>query len=63
MPALATVPYANYLDAFAPPALAEEWDNVGLLAGDPGGRSGSRHDVPDDHPGQCARSGGSGMPT
>lgn len=26
-----------YLDSFAPPAIAEEWDNVGLLVGDPGG--------------------------
>ncbi len=26
---------AAFLDLFAPPALAEEWDNVGLLAGDP----------------------------
>ena len=25
----------EYLDAFAPSTLAEEWDNVGLLAGDP----------------------------
>jgi dinuclear metal center YbgI/SA1388 family protein len=25
----------TFLDTFAPPALAEEWDNVGLLAGDP----------------------------
>ena len=25
----------DYLDHFAPPLLAEEWDNVGLLAGDP----------------------------
>lgn len=25
----------NYLEQFAPPALAEHWDNVGLLAGDP----------------------------
>jgi len=24
----------NFLDEFAPPALAEEWDNVGLLIGD-----------------------------
>src|SRR5262245_49100952 len=24
-----------FLDAFAPPALAAEWDNVGLLVGDP----------------------------
>lgn len=26
----------GYLDAFAPRGLAEEWDNVGLLLGDPG---------------------------
>ena len=25
----------NYLEEFAPPVLAEQWDNVGLLAGDP----------------------------
>src|SRR3954466_6614572 len=25
---------ARHLDAFAPPALAAEWDNVGLLLGD-----------------------------
>jgi dinuclear metal center YbgI/SA1388 family protein len=25
----------SYLDEFAPPELAEQWDNVGLLAGDP----------------------------
>ena len=25
----------SYLDQFAPPLLAEQWDNVGLLAGDP----------------------------
>src|SRR5690348_2475658 len=25
---------ARFLDAFAPPALAESWDNVGLLVGD-----------------------------
>lgn len=26
-----------FLDGFAPPPLAEDWDNVGLLAGDPAG--------------------------
>lgn len=26
---------AEFLESFAPPALAEEWDNVGLLLGDP----------------------------
>jgi dinuclear metal center YbgI/SA1388 family protein len=26
---------ASFLDEFAPPDLAEEWDNVGLLVGDP----------------------------
>src|SRR5262249_45637717 len=25
---------SDFLDAFAPPALAAEWDNVGLLVGD-----------------------------
>ena len=25
----------EYLDQFAPPALAEDWDNVGFLVGDP----------------------------
>ncbi len=25
---------AQFLDDFAPPRLAEEWDNVGLLVGD-----------------------------
>src|SRR6185295_8040165 len=25
----------RFLDAFAPPGLSEEWDNVGLLVGDP----------------------------
>jgi dinuclear metal center YbgI/SA1388 family protein len=33
MPTLRVI--CEYLDASAPPALAEEWDNVGLLAGDP----------------------------
>ena len=33
MPTLRVI--CEYLDAFAPLALAEEWDNVGLLAGDP----------------------------
>jgi dinuclear metal center YbgI/SA1388 family protein len=33
MPTVADV--AAYLDRFAPPASAAEWDNVGLLAGDP----------------------------
>lgn len=32
MPTVDTI--AQFLDAFAPPALAEEWDNVGLLVGD-----------------------------
>jgi dinuclear metal center YbgI/SA1388 family protein len=27
----------RFLEAFAPPHLAEEWDNVGLLVGDPAG--------------------------
>jgi len=27
--------FCEYLDSFAPPHLAEEWDNVGLLVGDP----------------------------
>jgi dinuclear metal center YbgI/SA1388 family protein len=35
MPTVADV--AAYLDRFAPPASAAEWDNVGLLAGDPAG--------------------------
>lgn len=30
-----------WLDAFAPPALAEDWDNVGLLWGDPAAPVGS----------------------
>lgn len=30
---------AEFLDQFAPHRLAEEWDNVGLLVGDPGGRA------------------------
>jgi len=25
----------DYLEQFAPPQLAEDWDNVGLLVGDP----------------------------
>lgn len=33
MPTVADV--VAYLDRFAPPVLAAEWDNVGLLAGDP----------------------------
>lgn len=33
MPLLTDV--CQFLDAFAPPALAAEWDNVGLLLGDP----------------------------
>jgi len=33
MPTLRTI--CGYLEAFAPPVLAESWDNVGLLAGDP----------------------------
>ena len=33
MPTVADV--VAYLDRFAPPAMAAEWDNVGLLAGDP----------------------------
>ncbi len=33
MPTVADV--VAYLDRFAPPSLAAEWDNVGLLAGDP----------------------------
>ena len=28
----------DYLDQFAPPALAAAWDNVGLLLGELGGR-------------------------
>ena len=28
----------DFLDQFAPPRLAEEWDNVGLLVGDPAQR-------------------------
>lgn len=32
MPSVADI--ADFLDHFAPPALAEEWDNVGLLMGD-----------------------------
>jgi len=32
MPSIAEI--VAFLEAFAPPALAEEWDNVGLLAGD-----------------------------
>jgi dinuclear metal center YbgI/SA1388 family protein len=35
MPTVADV--AAYLDRFAPPASAAEWDNVGLLVGDPAG--------------------------
>jgi len=31
---------ATFLERFAPPALAEEWDNVGLLVGDPAGAVG-----------------------
>ena len=27
---------ADYLESFAPASLAEEWDNVGLLVGNPG---------------------------
>jgi len=33
MPAISDV--CQFLDAFAPPALAEDWDNVGLLVGNP----------------------------
>jgi dinuclear metal center YbgI/SA1388 family protein len=34
MPTVQTI--CDYLDRFAPPELAAEWDNVGLLFGDPG---------------------------
>ena len=39
---------AAFLEVFAPPALAEEWDNVGLLLGDRGSGP-ANHDLPDDH--------------
>jgi len=38
MPTVATV--AAFLEQFAPPRLAEDWDNVGLLVGDRGNRAG-----------------------
>ncbi|MBM4088764.1 MAG: Nif3-like dinuclear metal center hexameric protein [Planctomycetes bacterium] len=38
MPALGTI--CDFLDRFAPSVLAAEWDNVGLLAGDPGASVG-----------------------
>ena len=37
MPTIQTI--AAFLDAFAPPQLAEAWDNVGLLVGDGGGEA------------------------
>ena len=38
MPSLESI--IEFLDHFAPPCLAEEWDNVGLLVGDRGGDVG-----------------------
>ena len=40
---------ARWLDGFAPPRLAESWDNVGLLWGDPRRRGHAGHDLPDRH--------------
>ena len=34
MPALTVAAVIDYLEQFAPPALAAEWDNVGLLLGE-----------------------------
>ena len=48
---------ARFLDAFAPPALAESWDNVGLLVGDASRGVDPRDDLPDRHARQCRRSG------
>ena len=38
---------ARWLEAFAPGRLAEPWDNVGLLWGDPHGGGRAGHDLPD----------------
>ena len=38
-----------FLDRFAPPALAADWDNVGLLLGDGAGRGPPSSDLPDGH--------------
>ena len=43
-----------WLEAFAPRRLAESWDNVGLLWGDPR-RGHAGHDLPDRHAGRPTR--------
>ncbi len=40
-----------WLEQFAPARLAEPWDNVGLLWGDPSFRAAEGDDVPDGHAG------------
>ncbi len=40
---------------FAPSRLAEPWDNVGLLWGDPAAAVGAGHDLPDGHAGDGRR--------
>ena len=49
---------AGWLEQFAPLDLAESWDNVGLLWGDPAVDGPSRDDLPDGH----TRDGGRGHP-
>ena len=39
----------QFLESFAPLRLAEEWDNVGLIAGDRQAAVDQRDDVPDHH--------------
>ena len=40
---------AGWLEDFAPSRLAESWDNVGLLWGDPDAQVARRDDLPDRH--------------
>ena len=40
---------AGWLEGFAPSRLAESWDNVGLLWGDPDAQVVPGHDLPDRH--------------
>ena len=40
-----------WLEQFAPSRLAEPWDNVGLTVGRSRRTGGTRHDLPDGHPG------------
>ena len=44
-----------WLEQFAPSRLAESWDNVGLLWGDPAAAVDARHDLPDGHAGDGRR--------